>query len=295
MAKRQKSYSERIWKSADGLTHYARDYESSQGDAKHRLPVICLHGLTRNSKDFGAIAPVIARLGRRVIVPDIRGRGRSEYDQRPENYTPKTYARDISELMGQLGISRAVFLGTSMGGIITLALSAVRRDLISAVILNDVGPEIDPIGVARIKSYAGKPVKIDNWDDAVHYIRRLNTTAFPALTDQGWIDLAQQTFRDVGGTPMMDYDPSIMIPLSKPVGKIQQWLAWLMFRRLGKNRPMLLLRGALSDLLTPRISERMRRLCPNLTYAEIPDVGHAPLLTETEAIGAIVAFLQRVD
>src|SRR5213075_2745189 len=135
-------FSERRWTSADGLSLYARDYAGGDGEA--RLPVICLHGLTRNSKDFEDVAPVIAASGRRVIVPDVRGRGRSGYARDPASYEPKTYARDVLDLMDGLGIARAVFIGTSMGGLITMTVAALRSKAVAAVVLNDVGPAVAP-------------------------------------------------------------------------------------------------------------------------------------------------------
>ena len=163
-------FAEQRWSSPDGLSLYARDYAASGGGA--RLPVVCLHGLTRNAKDFEAVAPRIAALGRRVIVPDVRGRGLSARDPNPANYHPKVYARDVAGLLDALGIPRAIFLGTSMGGIITMALAAARPKLIAASILNDVGPEIASEGVARILGYAGKGTRIGSWQDAADYLRR---------------------------------------------------------------------------------------------------------------------------
>src|SRR5215207_5741444 len=162
-------FKERRWTSPDGLALYARDYAGADQDAG--LPVICLHGLTRNSKDFEGIAPRIAALGRRVIVPDVRGRGQSAWDSRPARYHPKTYARDVLGLMDRLGIPTAVFIGTSMGGLITMTVAAMRSKAVAAVILNDVGPAIAPAGIARILNYAGKGASIDSWDDAVAYLR----------------------------------------------------------------------------------------------------------------------------
>jgi pimeloyl-ACP methyl ester carboxylesterase len=168
-------FEERHWTSHDGLSLYFRDYRAS-GD---RLPVICLHGLTRNSKDFEEIAPRIAAGGRRVIVLDVRGRGRSDRDPSPANYHPKTYARDVLGLMDSLGIAKAVFLGTSMGGIITMTLAALRPKAVAAAILNDVGPAVAPEGIARILAYTGKDPGVRSWQDAVDYVRRTSSAALP--------------------------------------------------------------------------------------------------------------------
>lgn len=285
-------YLERRWRSHDGLSLFARDYPAANGEA--RLPVICLHGLTRNSKDFEDIAPVIAGWGRRVIVPDVRGRGQSDRDPKPANYKPPIYARDVVEMMAELDIPCADFLGTSMGGLITMTLMAVRPKAIAAAILNDVGPEIAPEGIARILGYAGKKVEIRNWDDAADYVRRTNSVALPGFGDKDWMKFAERTFRDDSGVPELDYDPMISVPLGKPPSRISMWLVGLMFRRLARKRPTLLIRGQLSDVISPEIAHRMQRIAPRMQRVDVPGVGHAPLLTEPEAVDAIGSFLRSV-
>ncbi len=284
-------FTERRWTSPDGLALYARDYAGADGE--QRLPVICLHGLTRNSKDFEGLAPRIAALGRRVIVPDVRGRGQSAWDSRPARYNPKTYARDVLGLMDMLGMPSAIFIGTSMGGLITMTVAAMRSKAVAAAILNDVGPAIAPAGIARILSYAGKGGSIDSWDDAVAYLRTTTGIAFPDYAEEDWRRLAERTFRDRGGRPEFDYDPAIATPLRKP-GKAVELLAWLLFRRLARRRPTLLLRGSLSDILSAEIAERMRKAAPAMHEIVVPGVGHAPTLDEPEAVDAIAQFLRTV-
>lgn len=284
-------FSERRWTSPDGLALFARDYAGGDGDA--RLPVLCLHGLTRNSKDFEEVAPRIAASGRRVIVPDVRGRGLSGRDLTPANYQPKVYARDILGLMDLLGIARSVFVGTSMGGLIMMAIAAMRSRAIAAAILNDVGPAVAPEGVTRILAYAGKGAEIRNWDDAVDYLRRTSGIAYPDFGEDDWRALAGRTFRDGRNGPEFDYDPAIATPLRKP-GKGVELLAWLLFRRLARRRPTMLLRGGLSDILSADIAARMRKVAPNTQEVVVPGVGHAPLLTEPAAVDAIEQFLRTV-
>jgi len=284
------NFAERRWTSRDGLSLFARDYPAAGGEA--RLPVICLHGLTRNSKDFEEIAPRIAAEGRRVIVPDVRGRGQSDRDPDPGNYQPKIYARDVVEMMAAFDIPRAIFLGTSMGGLITMALMAIQPNAVAAAILNDVGPEIAPGGVARILSYAGKQVDIRSWDDAVDYVRRTNAAALPDYGEPEWREFARRTFRDEGGVPVLDYDPAISVPLGKPSGRLAGWIAGLLFRRLARGRPTLLIRGALSDVISAEIADRMQRAAPAMRRVDVPGVGHAPMLTEPLAVDAIVQFLR---
>jgi pimeloyl-ACP methyl ester carboxylesterase len=283
-------YAERHWTSRDGLNLYARDYPGTPGN--DRLPVICLHGLTRNSKDFEDIAPQIAAWGRRVIVPDVRGRGQSDRDPNPKNYQPKIYARDVLEMMAALDISRAVFLGTSMGGLITMTLAAMRSKVIAAAILNDVGPAIAPEGIARILGYAGKGSEVRDWNDAAAYVRRTNAVAFAHFGDEDWHRFAQRTFRQSSAGPELDYDPAISVALSKPPPKLAGFIAGILFRRLARKRPTLLIRGETSDIITAEIAERMKRMAPNLLRVEVPGVGHAPMLSEPEAVDAIDQFLR---
>ncbi len=285
------SFEERRWTSHDGLALYARDYPASGGE--QHLPVICLHGLTRNSKDFDEIAPRIAAQGRRVIAPDVRGRGQSDRDHDPANYQPRTYARDVLGLMDLLDINKAVFLGTSMGGIITMTIAALRSKAVAAAILNDVGPAIAPEGIARILAYAGKDPKVRSWDDAVDYVRRTNALAFPHYGPKEWRTFAERTFRDEGNGPELDYDPAISGPL-RPPSRLTRLAAWLLFRRLARRRPTILIRGALSDIVSRDIAERMQRSAPGMELAEVPGVGHAPMLNEAAAIAAIDNFLARV-
>jgi pimeloyl-ACP methyl ester carboxylesterase len=286
------SFKERRWTSRDGLSLFARDHPSAGGGSA--LPVICLHGLTRNSKDFEEIAPIIAGWGRRVIVPDVRGRGQSDRDPNPKNYRPPTYARDVVEMMASLDAPRAVFVGTSMGGLIMMTLAALRPRAIAAAILNDVGPAIAPEGMARILSYVGKQVEIRSWDDAADYVRRTNAVAFPQFGDDDWSSFARRTFRDGEGGPVLDYDPAITVPLGRPPSRISLWLAGMLFRKLVRQRPTLLIRGQLSDVISADIADRMQRIAPTLERVDVPGVGHAPMLTEAAAVDAIEGFLRTV-
>jgi pimeloyl-ACP methyl ester carboxylesterase len=283
-------YAELHWASRDGLNLYARDYRAPP--ESDRLPVICLHGLTRNSKDFEDIAPQIAAWGRRVIIPDVRGRGQSDRDPNPRNYQLQTYARDALEMMAALGIYRAIFLGTSMGGLITMTLAAMRPRVIAAAILNDVGPAIAPEGIARILGYAGKGSDVRDWNDAAAYVRLTNAVAFPHFDEEDWHRFAQRTFRQGNTGPELDYDPAIAVALAKPPPKLAGFVAGMLFRRLARKRPTLLIRGENSDIITAEIADMMQRMAPDLLRIDVPSVGHAPMLTEPEAVDAIGQFLR---
>lgn len=288
----QSGYAVHTWK-VDDLSLCARDYPA-RADAD-TLPILCLHGLTRNAKDFDRLARRLAARGHRVVVPDMRGRGRSDYDPDPTRYVPRTYVVDVIALLDGLGIGRAIFIGTSMGGIITMGVAAARPALVAAAVLNDVGPEVAPEGLARIASYAGRPVTINSWDDARAHLRRFNDAVFPQFDDEAWMAFARQTFREgADGTPQLDYDPAIAVPIQAGRLKANPTSAWLLFDTLCRNRPVLLLRGMLSDIVSNDILARMQARAPSLAVAQVPAVGHAPLLDEPESLAALDHFLQHV-
>lgn len=288
------AYAERRWKSSDGLDLFARDYAPGPGVA--RPPIIAIHGLTRNSADFGALAPLLAQSGRRVLAVDVRGRGLSDRAPDPMTYRPDVYAADVLALMEQAAIDRAVFVGTSMGGLITMALTALRPRAVVAAILNDIGPEVAPEGLARIAAYSGQPVEIDSWADAAAYAKRINAVAFPHYSDADWDAFARRIFRQhPDGEIGLDYDADISVPIRAAGAKALVPNLWPMFRRLAKTRPTLLVRGGASDLLSPAIAAKMRKTAPAMAYVEVPGVGHAPMLDEPEAKAAIFEFLAELD
>ena len=288
------AFAERRWTTADGLTLFARDHAPAGGAAK--LPVIAIHGLTRTSADFGGIAPLIAAGGRRVLAIDVRGRGRSDRATDPMTYTPDVYAKDVQALMHQLGIERAVFMGTSMGGLITMALAGQASKKVAAAILNDIGPEVSPEGLARIAAYSGQPVDTPTWAEATAYAKRINAVAFPHYSDADWAAFARRIFREgTEGSPVLDYDPDIAVPIRAAGAKALVPNLWPMFRSLARKRPTLLVRGGTSDLLSAEIAAKMKKAAPDMDYAEVPGVGHAPMLDETEAKAAIFEFLAGVE
>lgn len=287
------AFTDRWWTSTDGLRLYARDYAGAGGEA--RLPVVCIHGLTRNSRDFEEVAPYLAATGRRVLALDVRGRGRSARDPNPENYHPGVYAGDVAALFDQAGLSRAVFVGTSMGGLVTMMLAAVRPELIVGSVINDVGPKLSPVGLGRILSYTGKSVEIRNWKDARNYVQSINGAAFPSYRKKDWERFAARLFdEDARGRPVLAYDPAITVPFKtatpdKPAPDMNP-----LWRGLADSRPTLLVHGALSDLLDADGVALMRELTPSLEVVDVPDAGHAPMLTEPAARSAILDFIARL-
>ena len=284
------AFADRFVPTADGLTIYLRDYaplEPSGG-----LPILCLHGLTRNSRDFEIIAPRLAALGRRVLVMDVRGRGRSDRDPEPMRYGVPTYVGDVAAALTHLQIDKAVFLGTSMGGLMTMVFAAMNPGRVAAAILNDVGPELNPVAVARISDYLGKTNPVDTWEEARAVTRANNEAAFPGRDDAFWDAFARRCWTEQDGQIALDYDPSIAIPFAQPQGPAPADLKPVFQAAFGAI-PTLLIRGALSDLILPEHVAAMRGLKPDLAFVEVADVGHAPMLDEPEAMAAIVEFLAR--
>jgi pimeloyl-ACP methyl ester carboxylesterase len=285
------SLADRFWTAptAEGLVLHARDYAAASGPA--RAPVVCLHGLTRNARDFEDLAPRLAAQGRRVLALDFRGRGASAWDPDPAQYVPATYADDVLALIDALGIGRAVFIGTSLGGLVTLVIAAKRPCAIAAAVLNDIGPEIAPEGLARIGSYTGQVAPVAGWAAAADYARRINEVAFPHYGADDWVRFARRLFKDQDGRPVLDYDPAIAQAFRPPPGDPPPPAdLWPLFEALARQ-PLLTIRGETSDILSPAIADRMRAAAPQMAYAEIPGIGHAPMLDEPSALAAIDALL----
>jgi pimeloyl-ACP methyl ester carboxylesterase len=275
----------------DGPRVYVRDYEAEGG----RLPVLCIHGLTRNSADFEALAPKIATLGRRAIVVDIRGRGKSDNDPDPTRYRADIYVGDVLRVLDALGVPRAVFLGTSMGGIITMLTATIAPARIAAAVLNDIGPEIDPAGLKRIASYVGKSGPFSSWVEMTEALRKTQGAAFPGKGDDFWRTFARRVARErADGRIEFAYDPAIANAFVAPTPAAPMPSMAPMFQALAVA-PVLTVRGALSDILSPQGVATMRRIKPDLELVEIPNVGHAPTLEEPEAWNAIANFLAKVE
>jgi pimeloyl-ACP methyl ester carboxylesterase len=276
----------------DGPKVYVRDY--APAGAARGLPVVCLHGLTRNSADFEGVAPKIAALGRRAIVIDARGRGKSDNDPDATRYRPDVYAADVLRIMDTLGVPRAVFLGTSMGGIMTMLIAVTAPDRIAAAILNDLGPEIDPAGIKRIASYVGQSGPTASWDEMTAAVKASQSVAFPGKDDAFWRTFAHRVGRERSdGRVELAYDAAIAnvfkeTPAAPPPSLIP------LFEALAA-KPILVVRGAISDLLSPSGVATMKRIKPDMEFVEVTNVGHAPTLEEPEAAQAIAAFLSKVE
>ncbi len=276
------------WDSAEGLRLFYRDFGSSEGAG---VPVLCLPGLTRNSRDFNQLADHLAR-HRRVICPDLRGRGHSQHDPEWRNYQPLTYVNDTWRLLDTLELERVVVIGTSLGGLMAMIMAAQQPVRLIGVVLNDVGPEIAPEGLARIRGYTGKLPAVRNWEDAVAQVRQIYGAALPGLDDKRWLAFAQQGFREnAEGLPQLDYDPAIGRAIAEVSGEPPD--PWPLFRAL--TMPSLALRGEFSDILAPATLARMQREKPDLRVVTVANRGHVPLLDEPESLAAIDDFLASLD
>ncbi|MGE4220454.1 MAG: alpha/beta fold hydrolase [Alphaproteobacteria bacterium] len=270
----------------DGLSLYYRDYGDPDASA---LPVLCLTGLTRNSRDFHRLA---GRLGatRRVICLDYRGRGRSDHDPNPHNYQPSTYLSDIRHLLAATGLHRAIFIGTSLGGLLSMATGAAMPTVPAGIVLNDVGPELNTGGLSRIAAYVRQNRPHRNWDDAIADLQaRLHLSV---KTPEEWREVAEGTWREgPDGMLHFDWDLKVSTPIveGRPLPDL-----WPLFRSIA-HVPTLALRGARSDVLTAEAFARMADAHPDLTQVTVPDAGHTPTLTEPPSTEAIDAFLARID
>lgn len=274
------------WRSADGLRLYSRVYATAESAAP---TVLCLAGLTRNSRDFEALAPYLAK-HYRVVCPDLRGRGRSQYDPQWQNYQPAVYLADLKGLCAELDLQRVVVIGTSLGGLLAMLMAASEPQSIAGIVLNDIGPEVDPLGLERIRSYAGQLPPVRTWDEAVEQLRAVYGQAWPDLTEEAWGRLARRSYRaDAAGIPRLDFDPAIGEML-RSTGAAAQNL-WSVFACL-RSLPMLVIRGALSDILAASTVQRMRHEKPDLESVTIANRGHVPLLDEPTALTAINRFLE---
>jgi pimeloyl-ACP methyl ester carboxylesterase len=272
----------------DGMDIFYRDYAPVAPETG--LPVVCLHGLTRNSRDFELVAPRIASLGRRVIALDMRGRGNSSRDPSPEHYAPAMYVYDVLNVLDSLVIPRAAFVGTSMGGIITMLLAKFAAPRIAAAVLNDIGPVIEEAGLKRIAAYVGQNMEYASWAEAERAIAQSQAAAFPKAPPEFFRKFARRTCRQLpDGRVAFDYDPAIARPAAEtaPVDMTP------LFEALAPA-PILVVRGALSDLFSAEGVDLMRIVKQDLLAVEVPDVGHAPTLEEPQAWDAIVDFLAHV-
>lgn len=281
------NFREHRYAAQDGLSLYYREYGAPDAP---EIPVLCLTGLTRNSRDFHRLATRICA-DRRVICPDYRGRGRSQYDTNIANYQPMTYLHDIRHLLALAGIARVIVIGTSLGGVLAMAMSAMMPTALAGVILNDIGPKIDQSGLQRILDYIGVDRPHMNWTSAAKDLRVM----FPTLSLQNeaqWEAATRATWREgEDGVLHFDWDVKLCQPLRDDRELPDLWPFFAGLR----HTPLLSIRGALSDVLSPQTVAAMASLHPGMMQLTVPDAGHVPSLEEPQAQGAIDTFIADID
>ncbi|MET0372351.1 MAG: alpha/beta hydrolase [Sphingobium sp.] len=285
-------YVDRYWWSADGLRLHYRDYA---GGDDGRPPLLCLPGLTRNARDFEPLANRLKGQWR-LICPDMRGRGDSAFAKNPMSYTPLIYKQDVDALVADLGTDRFVAIGTSLGGIITMLIAATHRDRLAGALLNDIGPVIEPAGLDRIRSYVGVSQSHPSWVHAARALEDANGETYPGYRLEQWLAMAKRLYRlNSAGRIVLDYDMRVAEPFrvagGETGGDVDMWPVMAAFRAM----PFLLVRGALSDILSSATADRMvRDVGVDAALCTVPGVGHAPVLDEPEAASAIDDLLERI-
>jgi len=290
---REKRWDDRSWTSSDGLKLHFRDYHHGGPGSSERPPLLCLPGLTRNARDFEALAERLAGEWR-VICPDMRGRGDSDYARDPMTYVPAHYVADVEMLLAAEGIDRFVAIGTSLGGLMTMMLAAVNPERIMAAVINDVGPEIEAAGLARIREYVGQGRSYETWVHAARALQEANRAIYPAWQLPDWLRMAKRCMViGTGGRIVFDYDMKIAEPFETEQGPAPEpAVMWGMYEAVAR-RPLLVLRGAHSDILSAEVAARMKVRGAATELVTVPDVGHAPTLDEDEAVAAITRLLAR--
>ncbi|MBN8955177.1 MAG: alpha/beta hydrolase [Rhizobiales bacterium] len=286
-------YVSRFVSAPDGLKLHTRDYAVTDAGA---LPVVCLPGLTRTAADFHGLATALTRAEtpRRVIAVDYRGRGLSEYDRDPRNYSAIVELADVRAVLTALEVAPAIFIGTSRGGILTMLLAAAQPVARAGAVLNDIGPVIEAKGLARIKSYVGKLPQPRDMADGGQILKRLFDAQFPKLSDDDWRDAAALTWHLSDGRPVLSYDPNLAATLKDVDIERAVPTLWPQFDALGAL-PVMVIRGLLSDLLSAETVEAMRARHPGLEVVEAPDEGHPPALGTPDMIAKLSTFCLSCD
>ena len=285
-------YAEFEYLSSDGLTLRGRRYGSR--DLQDRLPVVCLAGLTRNSADFHGLAVSLAKHSkhpRQVLSLDYRGRGQSDYDSNWQNYNPLVEASDTIAGCEAAGFKDVSLIGTSRGGLIAMVLAAMRPTMLKQIILNDIGPEIDGVGWARIKTSLGRMHEPASWQEAVDMLRENLGSHFTTLSEQDWQDHARATFRDVNGKPHRNFDEGLITSIKAQNFDEELPTFWPQFDGL-RHLPLLVIRGGNSDLFSSNTLAAMAERHQGMQSITVEGQGHAPLLHSGKLPKQIYQFLE---
>ena len=276
------------WWSADGLRLHARDYPGRAD----RPPVLCLPGLTRNARDYAALAERLSP-DWRVIAIEFRGRGDSAFAKDPMSYVPLTYAQDVAVLLRELSINRFAAIGTSLGGIVAMLLAGVSGAKLAGALLNDIGPAIEGAGLARIRGFVGRSSNWPTWMHAARHLADANAAIYPDWAIAEWLAMAKRLYRlNTAGRIVLDYDLKIAEPFRVPGNEAGPDM-WRGLSALG-DAPVLVVRGERSDILSAATAERMIATLPDVECVTVPRVGHAPTLDEQIVAAPLARWLARV-
>ena len=278
--------SDYYFEASDGLRLYCAVYPGPAG----AVPVLCLPGLSRNGRDFAGLAHHLSS-GREVLALDLRGRGRSAWDSNASNYRLPTYVQDVWALLDSRAVDRVLVVGTSLGALMALVMAATQPARMAGAVLNDAGPEIDPVGLRRIAGYVGKLPAVRSWDEAAAQTKSVYGAALPGLSQAEWLEYARCAYREnAQGVPVPDMDPKIAHAFTNPpTAPADMWPLYATIRGV----PLLVIRGALSDLLSAATVRRMVLENPDVEHLEVENRGHTPLLNEPECVAAIDDFVAR--
>ncbi|GEC30104.1 hydrolase [Sinorhizobium fredii USDA 205] len=280
LAREERVFREHYFRAGDGLRLYGRHYGRDIIRGEEKTPIVCLPGLTRNSRDFHPLAAFLASPvggAHPVVTLDYRGRGQSERDSDKSRYAIAVEAEDVVAACAYFGIDRATFIGTSRGGLILHHLITSAPALIARVVLNDIGPVIELEGLLRIRDYLNAPQGPSSWAEAPDFLRRLHGADFPLLGPQDWREMGEALYRDENGMPIADFDPAIADQLQGLTGEAVLPSLWPQFEAFAAI-PAMVVRGEYSRLLSATTVQDMARRHPGLIAVTAPGQGHAPLL-----------------
>jgi pimeloyl-ACP methyl ester carboxylesterase len=276
----------------DGLRLHVRAYGARASSA---LPVVCLPGLARTAADFETLALTLSSDRERpVLAVDYRGRGKSDYDRNPANYNLQVELADLLAVLTAFGIGRAVFIGTSRGGILTMLLAVARPTAIAGCVLNDIGPVIELKGLMRIKGYVGKLSQPASFREAAEALQQRFGSHFPKWGDADWLAFASRTFKEANGRIVPDYDIKLATILDGIAPEHPLPPLWKEFDALARV-PVMVVRGINSDILSAATVDAMRKRRRSLDVVEVADEGHAPRLIDPQTAGRIAAFVASCD
>jgi len=285
------TYTEAYYKSVDGLNLYYRHYVGPE----QAIPVICLSGLTRNSGDFNELASRYSKI-RPFYCLDYRGRGKSDYDASYQNYNPQIYLQDILTFMAAINIEKAIFVGTSLGGLLTMGLAGIALEKIAGAVLNDVGPEIASEGGSRIAGYVGQDARFPSLEAAAHQQKETYGHVYPGLSDEEWLSMTAVSFilDEVTGDYKLNYDLNLGQALAEQIAAGNSFDLWPFFEAL-KAKPTVAIRGALSDVLSKDVFDTMQKLHPEMIAITLENRGHVPNLNEPPVLEALDRFFKEFN